>query len=1446
MTSASSASNIYCPVCNNDGQHVTFNERQFLHEHLENLHSYFKCSLCPVVVYVSPESLEQHNSRFHQGQLVVEVEQLVDQKQAAKRKNVEPYPSPKHVKYTKEVDSEFTAELENELSEPYLDTSTLTEGEYCQPSRYSRDPLKGFFLQTILECKECPQRPTKKFATHNAWQLHIKTFHKHIKTITDYKAVHGDPDLVKFRHQCRMCLQELVLNLSVVKRHLLHQHQTNLATYLAKFREELVQERLGRPIVPPSHTLEGWWEGCMYTCRICQQTFSAQLAFENHLSSSHSITGQREIETRYTGVWGRLSSLTRAHQCYVCRKVIRHEYKVIFQHLSKHKLDLETYAARFRDKLVKELTDKEMTYIVDRETDSRSIISLEEYLANNKTSIDTPDPMEGWFDCSEHKCVLCARTFWSNLRFHWHIKREHGIGSTKEYRRLHGDPEVTLRQHKCQICNNLIKWEASRIRDHLKFHKDPKDKLSLKEYGQRFRDYILKEVIKIKNASQDNPESNIPTCDEEPAASSVAKSGHVIKGDTPDCGYTVKEWKELFSKKVSPDDKVECNICRRNMNRHSFTRHQERAHKGILNMRDLNRLKRKQLQLAQSGVIKSLGELLRWAGGVAVVKGKGDSKEEVDLEKEDQESRLNLYKAGLTLEQIESKVELINSGLTITKAIKEKLDANVPEGSEFVEIDNEVEEDAAYPTYVVDQDTGEILIVEQITGFEEEQDRTSSDPCSKSPDDILPDVFGKNLDMEVSDTAILEEDMSNNAKKEIFVTGTDLEYCMLADVDHMPNGWHEETDKKGLVVTEVQSEEDDDHFEAETGPLDGQIMQIDLPDRKFGDDHDNFGDDIMVNFEQVRIIRLEQEEQQLDEEQELEEEMLQSELETEYLLEDGKLRKINNLDRSGMMCSQDKINPDEQTKDDDNKFEKLESLVMLAEDGSARIVVGGKEDTEDFIFGEHYVLGSKDVHYVLGHEEEGHFVLQTPEDESFDAEEKLDIAVEVEDIDRTLVNQKNNKSVLDHGKDPAVRKQESHHELGIAGDHFVLQQKEVQNQGGNSVKQENKEKKRRNLLLKRRAGGLEPVVDSVVGHQEVPIREGEVIHQSELLDGDLVTGYLVLDDGNQVVLEEEQKFVHEEGVQAMVFTEEDQITYKEGEQILLNTNDHKICDGDQLVYQCSQGHTLEVTKQMEGVQELTETNQYIHVVEDPLERAGTATSHPQAFTRLTGGWQEQGGSEQEYDRKVVSKPRVETNGRVSQGTVVCQWTKMPGDRVRVAHSKVIRPRVGQHEQEQEEMLSMNSLQTSSAYTDTIPLPGDISAPLLYSSLGCVWRDVGSQVTPHRVNGLPTDREEEQRQVDRIKQFLGCGGVLDRSCPGCGKVMSRQRNLVTHLQVLHGVEVKGPEGEEHIARYSKENQRVQCDICSKTISRKSIRRHVNLCHPSAVAVSQFTRDKSKTH
>merc|ERR1719167_847413 len=101
-----------------------------------------------------------------------------------------------------------------------------------------------------------------------------------------------------------------------------------------------------------------------------------------------------------------------------------------------------------------------MGYILERAKRSEGALTVDQWLLKQpKRSFI--DPLEGWADCSEHLCKLCGEISWSNLRFHWHVKRQHGIGSTKEYRRLHGDPERWLRQHKCQLCGNMIKWEAA-------------------------------------------------------------------------------------------------------------------------------------------------------------------------------------------------------------------------------------------------------------------------------------------------------------------------------------------------------------------------------------------------------------------------------------------------------------------------------------------------------------------------------------------------------------------------------------------------------------------------------------------------------------------------------------------------------------------------------------------------------------------------------------------------------------------------------------------------------------------------------------------------------------------------------------------------------------------------------------------------------------------------
>ena len=640
------------------------------------------------------------------------------------------------------------------------------------------------------------------------------------------------------------------------------------------------------------------------------------------------------------------------------------------------------------------------------------------------------------------------------------------------------------------MCGRRVKWEASRIRDHLKFHREAKDKLSIKEYGEKFRDYIVEELAKVKGVA------NIPTPVEVEAG---------VDPNEAKRGYSAEEWKALHSKKLTPRDRVTCELCKKTLNRHSYTRHKEKAHQGIFNIRDLERLKRKQVGLAKAGVVRTLEQLVAGSGGKIVMRGKREGKVEVDVNKEDLESLTHLHQAGLSIIEIEKKVDLLQSGLTITKALPSQNEVDELEENEHEPC--EARED--YPTYIVDENTGEILFVEEV---ELQQDQDGGGQVSEENEE---------------DLVTTAQNLGTNSESE--------------DVRQ------KEADGDGEVDDDAE-EEDEVGVEEDTGPLDGRVMQL-VP-------HDEDG-------AEVTIIQLGIEEEEVA----LEEEMLETELGQAYVLEDGVLR------------------------------ETWQQEVIFRE-----------EDTVEEV--------------KEGHSEE--FVL--------------------------------------HSMD----------------------------------------------------------------------------HSGFMLQGDEQPPFIVLQD----VGKEEQ---------------------------------------------------------------VTETSQYIQLVDKREEELpGQFSARP---------WCELGGG-REYARKAVSKPVLEDGGRVSQGTVIAPWTKMPEARVRVAHSKVVIPstsckgKESEREQDGDEMAST----------------------VVYSKEGLIWRDVGSQVAPHRVSGQPSSSEEERGEARRVEDFLARGGQLDRSCPGCGKVMSRQRNLVTHLKVIHGVSVTGKEGEEHDSRYSKENVKLECAVCKKRVSRKSLKRHMNLCHP----------------
>ena len=73
--------------------------------------------------------------------------------------------------------------------------------------------------------------------------------------MAEYRARHGDPDITRYRHACHLCGVRLILNGGVVRKHFLGKHGLELETYMDRFRDELLQEKKERPVMPSTHTL---------------------------------------------------------------------------------------------------------------------------------------------------------------------------------------------------------------------------------------------------------------------------------------------------------------------------------------------------------------------------------------------------------------------------------------------------------------------------------------------------------------------------------------------------------------------------------------------------------------------------------------------------------------------------------------------------------------------------------------------------------------------------------------------------------------------------------------------------------------------------------------------------------------------------------------------------------------------------------------------------------------------------------------------------------------------------------------------------------------------------------------------------------------------------------------------------------------------------------------
>ena len=204
-----------CPICRTE-LNDSDEDKHHLHDHLETRHGFKKCDKCPLPLYLSPGNLDVHNKRYHTSEQVARRKRhhhgrdpdnesppkrekgskILTQQELKDGNDVFYVDISDHIKQTEpnvpfkseHIQPEKDSPTEIKTKDPtYLPEVDDDIPELSQPDKFNRDPLKGFFLQTVLECKECPERPTRKFAFFNSWQIHMKSQHKDLASITLYK-----------------------------------------------------------------------------------------------------------------------------------------------------------------------------------------------------------------------------------------------------------------------------------------------------------------------------------------------------------------------------------------------------------------------------------------------------------------------------------------------------------------------------------------------------------------------------------------------------------------------------------------------------------------------------------------------------------------------------------------------------------------------------------------------------------------------------------------------------------------------------------------------------------------------------------------------------------------------------------------------------------------------------------------------------------------------------------------------------------------------------------------------------------------------------------------------------------------------------------------------------------------------------------------------------------
>ena len=335
-------------------------------------------------------------------------------------------------------------------------TAHLDKLHSTTPSKYFEEHLKDNLDEILLGLrvsrpaanngvKPCPTLKWSdkcKFACHVCYQVigsktmlkwHLANEHKMSGTYHSERCT--SEVLTKVTHGCLICGQELLLDSSVLKKHLDSCH--------GKMSErDYNSEHYSKYVLNKPDT--NWMIKSRYCCKACREIFAGKDRLKMHLTSHHSNSnlenGNGIFEEHF------LTCLAEDQEQKTCSKKVVWDTAAITDHLSTHSMTPDEYHSAYYTK--GPMLDK--------------VVWSEQAHWMNKCSF---------------LCKVCRKTFVTRTALSEHSKDSHSI-EMGEQGSVVSDIVVNFQVHSCQVCSENILWEEGSLIQHL----TAKHKIPLSEY----------------------------------------------------------------------------------------------------------------------------------------------------------------------------------------------------------------------------------------------------------------------------------------------------------------------------------------------------------------------------------------------------------------------------------------------------------------------------------------------------------------------------------------------------------------------------------------------------------------------------------------------------------------------------------------------------------------------------------------------------------------------------------------------------------------------------------------------------------------------------------------------------------------------------------------------------------------------------------------------------